>query len=242
MIDCGATHNFVPEKLVKSLQLPIKETAHYGVILGSGTAIKGKGVCESLEVKLNEWEVKEDFLLLELGGVDIILGMQWLYSLGVTMVDWKNFILTFYDHGKQICTKGDPSLTKARVSLKNLLKTWEDQDHGYLIECRSLELIELNGLTAEETTESKETEERIAPMLNQYNDVFEWPKKLPPRKSIEHHIHLKKGTNPVNVRPYRYAYHQKEEMKKLVGEMLGSRVIRPVLCRLPSPEQCHGSR
>ena len=39
LIDCGATHNFVFEKLVNSLQLPIKETAHYGVILESGTAI-----------------------------------------------------------------------------------------------------------------------------------------------------------------------------------------------------------
>ncbi|TYK14455.1 transposon Tf2-1 polyprotein isoform X1 [Cucumis melo var. makuwa] len=38
-----------------------------------GAAIQGKGVCESLEVKVSEWIVKEDFLSLELGGVDIIL-------------------------------------------------------------------------------------------------------------------------------------------------------------------------
>ena len=44
---------------------------------------------------------------------------------------------------------------------------------------------------------------------------------------MAHHIHLKDGTNPVNVRPYCYAYHQKEEMEKLVGEMLASGVIRP---------------
>lgn len=36
LIDCGTTHNFVSEKLIKSLQLPIKETGHYGVILGLG--------------------------------------------------------------------------------------------------------------------------------------------------------------------------------------------------------------
>lgn len=40
-------------------------------------------------------------------------------------------------------------------------------------------------------------------------------------------VHLKKGTDPINVRPYRYAFQQKEEMDKLVEKMLTSGVIRP---------------
>ena len=74
MIDCGATHNFISKKLVKSLPITIKKTAHYGVILGSGTTIQGKGVCESVEIQLADLKVWEDFLPLELG-VDVILGM-----------------------------------------------------------------------------------------------------------------------------------------------------------------------
>lgn len=38
----------------------------------------------------------ESFLPLELGEVDVILGMQWLYSLGVTKMDWKNLTTMFY--------------------------------------------------------------------------------------------------------------------------------------------------
>ena len=45
LIDCGATHNFIYEKLVTALNLPLKTTTTYGVILGPGTTIKGKGVC-----------------------------------------------------------------------------------------------------------------------------------------------------------------------------------------------------
>lgn len=51
LIDCGDTHNFVSEKLVKQLQLPIKETPHYGVILSFGTAIQRKGIYKALEVQ-----------------------------------------------------------------------------------------------------------------------------------------------------------------------------------------------
>ena len=80
-----------------------------------------------------------------------------------------------------------------------------------------------------------ETEERLIPVLNQFSDIFDWPEKLPPRRSIEHHIHLKEGTNPVNVRPYRYAYHQKEEMERLVSEMLALGIIRPSVSPYSSP-------
>ena len=55
--------------------------------------------------------------------------------------------------------------------------------------------------------------ESILAVLSKFEDVFEWPEKLPQRREIEHHIHLKKGTDSVNVRLYRYAYQQKERWK-----------------------------
>ncbi|TYK03261.1 peroxidase 64 [Cucumis melo var. makuwa] len=235
LIDCGATHNFVSEKLVKKLILPIKETSQYGVILGSGAAVQGKGICEKLEVQLNNWKIVEDFLPLELGGVDVILGMQWLYSLGVTTVDWKNLSLTFSDDGKSMNIKGDPSLTKARISLKNMMKNWGDKDARFLIECRSIEVkaVESNDCCLQNAEVLSNGP--INSVISQFQDVFEWPEKLPPRREIEHHIHMKKGTNPINVRPYRYGFHQKEEMEKLVKEMLNSGVIRPSTSPYSSP-------
>ncbi|KAA0054528.1 peroxidase 64 [Cucumis melo var. makuwa] len=235
LIDCSATLNFVSEKLVKKLFLPIKETSRYGVILGSGAAVQGKGICEKLEVQLNNWKIIEDFLPLDLGGVDVILGMQWLYSLGVTMVDWKNLSLTFSVDGKSVNIKGDPSLTKARISLKNMIKNWGDKDAGFLIECRSIEVkvVESNAYCLQSTEVLSSGS--ISSVINQFQDVFEWPEKLPPQREIEHHIHMKEGTNPINVRPYRYGFHKKEEMEKLVKEMLNSRVIRPSTSPYSSP-------
>ncbi|KAA0037660.1 Retrovirus-related Pol polyprotein from transposon 297 family [Cucumis melo var. makuwa] len=67
----------------------------------------------------------------------------------------------------------------------------------------------------------------MAALLEKFASVFEWPEKLPPQRSINHHIYLKSGTDPVNVRPYRYVHHQKEEMERLVDEMLSLGIIRP---------------
>jgi hypothetical protein len=44
---------------------------------------------------------------------------------------------------------------------------------------------------------------------------------------VDHCITLKEGTEPINVRPYRYANFQKTEIEKQVQEMLDSGLICP---------------
>ncbi|KAL4014089.1 hypothetical protein IC575_026281 [Cucumis melo] len=226
LIDCGATHNFIAEKLVDKLKLPMRETPNYGVILGLGITIKGRGVCGDVELWLGDCKVTDSFLPLELGGVDAILRMQWLHSLGTTELDWKNIIFTFYERGNKVVIRGYPSLTKTQVNLKGMMKSWEAEDQGFLVECRAIERRDIKG--REEDDELKETKEgKITAIISKYSKVFEWPGKLPPQRGIDHHIYLKQGIDLVNVRLYRYAHQQKEEMKRLVDEMLTSRIIRP---------------
>lgn len=42
LIDCGATYNFISDKLVSELQLPMRDTLNYGVILGLTQLLKGR--------------------------------------------------------------------------------------------------------------------------------------------------------------------------------------------------------
>lgn len=50
--------------------------------------VEGKEVCEAVELNLGEMQIVVDFLPLELRGTNVILGMQWLHTLGVTEMDW----------------------------------------------------------------------------------------------------------------------------------------------------------
>ena len=43
LIGCGATHNFIAQRLVLEEKLKVG-TMNYGVIMGTGTAVKGKGL------------------------------------------------------------------------------------------------------------------------------------------------------------------------------------------------------
>ena len=57
--------------------------------------------------------------------------------------------------------------------------------------------------------------------------MFNMPAKLPSMRQVNYRIQLKEGTDPINMRPYRYPHAQKNEIEKLVNEMLDSHIIRP---------------
>lgn len=64
-------------------------------------------------------------------------------------------------------------------------------------------------------------------LLKQYTTLFQEPTQLPHSREIDHCITLNKGIELVNVRPYHYAYFQKDEIEKQVHEMPNSGLIRP---------------
>ncbi|PNY05841.1 hypothetical protein L195_g002299 [Trifolium pratense] len=63
-------------------------------------------------------------------------------------------------------------------------------------------------------------------LLHGYSSVFQEPKGLPPLGGKEHAIDLVEGHNVVNVRPYRYPHHHKDDVEKEVKEMLNKGIIR----------------
>lgn len=82
LIDGGATHNFISVELVQLLGLSREETTGYGVIMGTGMAVQGAGICKRVKLQLQNLQIVEDFLPLELGSSDVILGMKWLAAVG----------------------------------------------------------------------------------------------------------------------------------------------------------------
>ena len=72
-------------------------------------------------------------------------------------------------------------------------------------------------------------------LLHKFGDVFQEANQLPPVRDIEHQINLKEGVDPVNVRPYRYAYFLKSEIEKQVQDMLKLGLIRSSTSPFSSP-------
>ncbi|KAJ9561372.1 hypothetical protein OSB04_006532 [Centaurea solstitialis] len=191
LIDSGATHNFISKELVKQQRVKVEDTNEYTITLGSGIEEQGRGICRGVSILLQGLDIKDDFLPIQLGNIDVILGIQWLETLGTISHNWKTQAM-----GKLIHEEG----------------------HGILIELGTCYAVE-------EDVEVKN--EELDRVLEEFGNVFHMPAGLPPERGREHAIILKEGSGTINVRPYRYAHYQKDEIEKLVKEMLDVGVIQP---------------
>lgn len=88
LINSEASHNFISMELLKKLGLGLDTTGSYGVVIGTGLTVKGEGVCRGVALTVQDVEIVEDFLPLEPGNANVILGMQWLETLGAVTINW----------------------------------------------------------------------------------------------------------------------------------------------------------
>lgn len=72
-------------------------------------------------------------------------------------------------------------------------------------------------------------------LLNSYKEVFQSLEVITPKRQQDHAIHLWEGASIPNLRPYKYPHQQKNEIEKLISEMLKANIIRPSINLHPSP-------
>lgn len=227
MIDCGASHNFLSVDLVKKLAIPRVGTSGYGVLMGTSLAVKGEGICRGVVLTLQNLEIMEDFLPLELGNANVILGMQWLASLGGMHVNWGTLTTKFQVGGVTVTPRGNLAMCKSLVFPKAMMKAIKDQGAGVLVELGTIEV--------GEPSLSVEIPSQLTEVLQCCQRVFNWPEGLPPQWSHDPAITLSSGVAPVSVRPYRYPHAQKAEIERLVTEMLAAGIIQPSISPFSSP-------
>lgn len=169
MVDPGATHNFISLRAIEELGVPVSAAPGFGVSLGDGKAVRGEGVCKGVQLIIGDGVlVVEDFLPLQLGNSNVILGVQWLEKLGSVVTNWKTQIMKYEEGGSTVILKGDPSLTRSRISLKAMIRVMRKEGGGILVECNQMEEKKTVGV---ETT----TPLFLGSTLAEFQEVFALP-------------------------------------------------------------------
>ncbi|XP_058771346.1 uncharacterized protein LOC131644773 [Vicia villosa] len=225
LIDSGASHNFISPKITTALGLQITPMAAKTIRLGDGHKVLSKGLCEGVRISLGSQIFVIDALVLELGGLDVVLGVSWLSTLGKVVVDWKDLSMQFLYEGNMINLQAQGRLQGKQGCLQSFLEDkhrrggedwwWTNHDE------------------VEATSEAGH--EEVTKLLGKFFDVFQEKITLPPERKQVHQIKLIPEHGPINVRPYRYPHHQKEEIERQVTELLTAGVIRPSMSAFSSP-------
>ncbi|KAL4348724.1 hypothetical protein GQ457_17G014770 [Hibiscus cannabinus] len=192
-----------------------------GTIRGKNLIANGEKLYSNAKSNQLAWRMQgepftHDFRVLNLGGSDMVLGVDWLKKFSPVVLDFNEMTLSFDQGDRKVILQGGnkPSSFKV-ISDKRMQKITEKdpeiQGEIYL-------------LSAEH--EDTEIPESIKKLLTGYEDVFAEPKGMPPERTHDHAIILKTGAQPVNLRPYRFPYYQKAEIEKQVSDMLASSIIQ----------------
>ncbi|XP_023638902.1 uncharacterized protein LOC111830637 [Capsella rubella] len=223
LIDSGSTHNFISERAANKLNLKSTPTSAFSVKVADGHPLCCHRVYRQIALHLGEISFSVDLYALPLTGLDVVLGIQWLETLGPTLCDWKAHTMEFQRAGTTHTLLG---MQGQRLQQAKWAEVAKEARLG-----QSLFTI----IIIDNTNTASTIPTQIRALLHEFDSVFQPPSSLPPTRDIEHHIVLKEGSDPVNVRPYRYAHFQKAEIEKQVDEMLASGLIQPSSSPFSSP-------
>ena len=106
LIDTGSTHNFIHCKIAKELNCFLYPTLECQVMIANGGTINCFGKCHNIKLTMGEYVLNSPMLSVSIGGADVVLGVQWLQSLGTIAFNFQELFLKFFLGGKGSGIKG----------------------------------------------------------------------------------------------------------------------------------------
>ena len=106
LLDSGSTHKFIDVSLLSKLHIPVDTTPVLDVKVANGTIIKTHGLCSDVLVVIQGQKFYVQLHVLSLGGCDLVLGTQWLSTLGVISWDSKLLTMSFMYCGHEVLLQG----------------------------------------------------------------------------------------------------------------------------------------
>lgn len=225
LIDTGSDRDFMHPAVAEQLHIHLSPIRPFKVFVGNGAALLCTHMAKQTKLDVQGTVFLVDLHILPVHGPDIILGMDWLESLGKVTTDFVGKTLEFTQGERPVTLRGilrPPS----RVSFHSLASWLPSRENIECVEILLLGPDELAQATATQPDIPTDLPPEVAAVLSQFWDVFTLPEGMPPQRPFDHHIHLLPGSRPVNVRPYRYPYFQKNEIERQVQDMLDQGIIQ----------------
>ncbi|XP_010484947.1 PREDICTED: uncharacterized protein LOC104763244 [Camelina sativa] len=222
LLDSGSTHNFMDPSTAKMLGVNVQSAGVTRVSVADGSKLGVQGRVQQFQWSFQGTPFQDDFMLIPLGGCDMVLGVQWLALLGDITWNLQKLEMGFWWKSQKILLHGIKQGAVRTMKATKFNKHQEDTVQISMICAQQVVQQEDAMLCAVELSQRVNAENSaILQLQKDYSYIFEEPTTLPPfRNGHNHKITLKASADPVNQRPYRYATYQKDEIEKIVKELL----------------------
>ncbi|GJW95552.1 putative reverse transcriptase domain-containing protein [Tanacetum coccineum] len=224
LFDSGADRIFVSTTFYALLDvIPSTLDVSYVVELGDIRISETNVILRGCTLGLLGHPFNIDLMPVELGSLDVIIGMDWLAKYHAMIVcDEKIVCIPYGDEVLIIEGDGCNGGSKSRLSIISCTKTQKYIQKG----CQ----VYLTQVTAKKNYDkSKEKRLNDVPIVRDFPEVFlEDLPGLPPTRQVEFQIDLVPGTAPVARSPYRLSPSNMQELSTQLRELSDKGFIRPI--------------
>jgi len=182
---------------------------------------------KKVPLQLGNWRRKVDLLVSALGGMDCVLGMEFITQNNV-LIEGHNRLVRIPSKSGIVKVKAHEMPCVGGPTIHFMLrKTWEKEcveSYGMLCVMRVLDEYE-----PKEATKLVISAKCIKRILEKFPDVIpeELPEDLPPRRRVDHAIEVVPGVAPPTKAPYRMSHEELKELKVQLEELLTKGYIKP---------------
>jgi predicted aspartyl protease len=109
LVDTGSTHNFLSQEAAARVHLPLVQRAGLRVTVANGDKVPSPGMFQDARISIDTEVFITDLYVLPLGGYDLVLGMQWLSTLGQILWDFGQLTMSFWHKDHMVLWRGLPT-------------------------------------------------------------------------------------------------------------------------------------
>lgn len=91
LINSGSTHNFLDQEAGEKLHCAMQQVNPLKVAVANGSELISDTLCRGFRWRMQGLEFQANVLLLKLDSYDMVLGTQWLASLGDIAWNFREF-------------------------------------------------------------------------------------------------------------------------------------------------------
>nr|GEX02761.1 transposon Ty3-G Gag-Pol polyprotein [Tanacetum cinerariifolium] len=96
LVDGGNTHNFIDQALVDRFGLTVEKDTPFKVVVANREHVSCAGRVGGLTITIQGYLISTDFFVLPVAACPVVLGVQWLKTLGPVETDYEKLTLGFH--------------------------------------------------------------------------------------------------------------------------------------------------
>jgi hypothetical protein len=196
LVDSGSTHNFIHRRIAQETHCYIHAINNFQIMIANGGSMKCGGRCENVCLQIGDYHLKSHMFSIDMGSCDIVLGADWLRTLGPILMDFKELTMQFDQEGHQYKFQGITTSSPEIISSHHMEKLLKKGHSGVISQLHAIQ-----------ATETPSVPQDLQAILSKHQVVFSTPQGLPPSHGVhDHSIPLVPESLPPNIRLYRHPF------------------------------------